>query len=84
MLGHNGLTTQFANAEARADADKLRVEELDELFVFSWVGSYESVLLTERPLVGMLQPRAHDILKFHGLGDWVLLLRDTESTRRST
>ena len=81
MLRNNGLSAQFANAEARADADKLRIEKLDELFVFGRICYYKTVLLANNPLVGMLEPTAHDILKLYGFRDGVLLFWDAECTR---
>ena len=81
MLRNNGLSAQFTNTEARADADKLRIEELDELFVFGRICYHKTVLLANNPLVGMLEPTAHDILKLHGFRDGVLLFWDAERTR---
>ena len=84
MLRNDGLTAQLSYAKARTDANKLRVEELNKLLIFGRICHHKAVLLADGPLVWILEPTAHDILKLNLLRNRVFLLRNAERTRWHT
>ena len=70
MLRSDTTSTNLAKPEAADDADKMRIQILNQVLVFTGIGIGETVILTDGPTLRMAQPRLHLAEVF----DWLLRL----------